>query len=155
MATTEGRGEWLALRARQQLFDTLQQMAERYAATAHLYPLPVDDMSPAEKLSLHLLPEHLRPAGLPTEAEIWAEYRARCKLQQAEPLRLADLSLVVDDENQVSVAAGDKRVNGCGSFGSAGDVDGRQINPKTGAPARFGVEDHEALVVLHDSPDRG
>jgi hypothetical protein len=43
----------------------------------NLHPLQIDDMSPAEMLACHLLPEELRPAGLPTEAAIWAEYKAR------------------------------------------------------------------------------
>jgi hypothetical protein len=96
MTTSEGQGEWLVLleaelarrtarvewdagateRARQQFIAELEAMAARYAATAHLYPLPIDDMSPAEKLACHLLPESMRPAGLPTEPAIWAEYEA-------------------------------------------------------------------------------
>jgi hypothetical protein len=74
------RVEWRANegeRAREQLLDTLQQMAQRMAATAHLFPLDVSDMAPAEMLACHLMPEHLRPAGLPTEDQILAEYRAR------------------------------------------------------------------------------
>jgi hypothetical protein len=65
-------------RERKQFFDTLQQMAQRFAATAHLHPLQIDDMSIAEQLACHLLPEELRPAGLGTEDQIWAEYRSRC-----------------------------------------------------------------------------
>jgi hypothetical protein len=65
-------------RARQWLIDTLQQMAQRFAATAHLYPLLIDDMAPMEMLACrYFLPEHLMPAGLGTEEEIWAEYKAR------------------------------------------------------------------------------
>lgn len=97
MTTLGGRGEWLALleaelarrrarveweageddRAAQWFIEELEQMAERYAAIAHLHSLRADDMSPAEKLACHLLPEDLRPEGLPTEDQIWAEYRAR------------------------------------------------------------------------------
>jgi hypothetical protein len=97
MTTIEGRGEWLALleaefarrrartewtagqdeRAAQHFVEELQAMAARLAGTAHLYPLRIDDMSIAEKLACHFLPEHLRPTGLPTEAKIWAEYRSR------------------------------------------------------------------------------
>jgi hypothetical protein len=62
---------------RQWFIDTLQQMAQRLAATAHLYPLQIDDMAPAEMLACHFLPEHLRPAGLGTVDEIWAKYEAR------------------------------------------------------------------------------
>jgi hypothetical protein len=91
-----GNGEWLALleaelarrtarvewaagedeRQRQRLIDTLAAMAERLAVSAPMHPLDLADMSPAEKLACHLLPEPLRPAGLPTEAAIWAEYEA-------------------------------------------------------------------------------
>jgi hypothetical protein len=94
--TTPDQREWLALleaelarrtarvaweadegeRQRQWFINELQQIAERFAATTHLFPLSTDDMSPAEKLACHLLPGELRPAGLPTEAAIWAEYRA-------------------------------------------------------------------------------
>jgi hypothetical protein len=98
MTTIEGRGEWLALleaelarrtarvawetgedeRARQWFFDTLRQIAERFAAAAHLQPLQIDDMSVAEKLACRLfLPEHLMPAGLGGVDEIWAEYQTR------------------------------------------------------------------------------
>jgi hypothetical protein len=63
--------------ARQQLLDMFSAMAERFAATARLHPVNVDDMSPAEMIACHLLPEHLRPAGLKPEAEIWAEVLAR------------------------------------------------------------------------------
>jgi hypothetical protein len=62
---------------RQRLLDELSAMAERLAATAHLYPLTGDDMSPAEQIACHLLPEHQRPPGLKPEAEIWAEVMAR------------------------------------------------------------------------------
>lgn len=97
MTTSEGRGEWLALleaelarrkarveweagqdeRAAQQFVEELAQMAQRFTAAAPLHPLRTDDMSPAEMLACHLLPEPLRPAGLPTEDQIWAEYQAR------------------------------------------------------------------------------
>jgi hypothetical protein len=100
--TTE-RGEWLALleaelarrtarvaweadedeRQRQWFVDTLQAMAGRVEATAHLYPLQIDDMSPAEMLACHFLPEHLRPAGLGTEDQIFALVAARRKHGQA------------------------------------------------------------------------
>jgi hypothetical protein len=93
--TTE-RGEWLALleaelarraarvkwvagedeRAAVQFIATLQAMAQRLAATAHLWPLDISDMSVAEMLSCHLLPESLRPASLPSEDQIWAKYRS-------------------------------------------------------------------------------
>jgi hypothetical protein len=52
-------------------------MAERFAALAHLHALRIDDMAPSEMLACHLLPEDMRPAGLPTEAAIWGEYQAR------------------------------------------------------------------------------
>jgi hypothetical protein len=62
------------------LIETLQQMAQRFAATAHLGPpLDLADMAPVEMLAAHLLPEHLRPAGLPTEDQIWAQFRARAR----------------------------------------------------------------------------
>jgi hypothetical protein len=64
-------------RAAQQLVDELQEMARRMAATAHLSPLDLGDMSIAEKVACHLLPESMRPEGLPSEAEIWRQYRAR------------------------------------------------------------------------------
>jgi hypothetical protein len=65
-------------RQRQQLFDTLQQMAERLATPAPLHPIKIDDMSIAEMLACRLfLPEELMPKGLGTEEEIWAEYAAR------------------------------------------------------------------------------
>jgi hypothetical protein len=58
--------------------DTLRQMAQRLAATAHLYPLDTADMSPAEKLAiLHFWPEDLCPEGLGSADEIWAEFAAR------------------------------------------------------------------------------
>jgi hypothetical protein len=90
---TAERGEWLAVleaeldrraarvereadegeRARQQLLDTLQAMAQRFVATAHLCPIETSDMAPMEKLACRLfLPEHLMPAGLPSEDEIFA-----------------------------------------------------------------------------------
>jgi hypothetical protein len=94
--TTEQRREWLAFleaelarraarvewqageneRQRQWFFDTLQAIAQRFAALAPMHPLDLADMAPAEKLACHFLPEHLRPAGLPSEAAIWAEFRA-------------------------------------------------------------------------------
>jgi hypothetical protein len=64
--------------AREQLVDTLQQMAQRLAAHAPLHPLDTADMSIAEKLACrYFLPDELLPAGLGTEEEIWAEYQAR------------------------------------------------------------------------------
>jgi hypothetical protein len=80
LARRTARVEWQAgedERARQQFLDTLQAMAERFAASAHRYPLDVSDMSPAEQLCCHLLPEDLRPAGLPSEVAIWAKLKAR------------------------------------------------------------------------------
>jgi hypothetical protein len=94
--TPEQRREWLALleeelrrraarvewqagegeRQRQWFIETLQAMAQRLGATAHLYPLDLDDMSIAEKLACHLLPDELRPASLPTEDQIWAQFEA-------------------------------------------------------------------------------
>jgi hypothetical protein len=76
MTTIEQRGEWLALleaearrravraewaagedeRAAQQFVTELQTMAQRFAATAPLHPLQVDDMSIEEQLACHLLP---------------------------------------------------------------------------------------------------
>jgi hypothetical protein len=62
---------------REWLLDTLQAMARRYAALAHLHPLDTVDMSIAEKLACrYFLPEDLQPAGLGTEDQIWAEYRS-------------------------------------------------------------------------------
>jgi hypothetical protein len=64
--------------ARQRLLEDLKQMAQRFAATAHLYPVHVDDMSCAEMFACRLfLPKDMQPAGLPSEAAIWALYRAR------------------------------------------------------------------------------
>ena len=93
MTDIERQREWLALleaeharraarvawqasedeRQKEQLVDMLWQMTERFAALAHLHPLEIDDMAPAEMLACHLLPEEMRPAGLPTEAAIWAD----------------------------------------------------------------------------------
>jgi hypothetical protein len=102
---TEGQREWLALleaerarraarvewqagedeRATQRVVEELQQMAERFAATAHLFPLQIDDMSIAEKLACRwFLPDELLPAGLPAEGQIWADYKAR---RTAKPSR--------------------------------------------------------------------
>lgn len=73
--------EWAAGeddRQQQWILDTLASMAQRFAAAAASpHPLIVDDMSPAEKLCCHLLPEELRPAGLPSEAAIMSEFKAR------------------------------------------------------------------------------
>jgi hypothetical protein len=79
LARRAARVEWQANegeRSREWFVDTLQQMAQRFAAPS-LYPLDITDMSPAELLSCHLLPEHLQPPGLPTEAAIWAKFRVR------------------------------------------------------------------------------
>jgi hypothetical protein len=62
---------------REWFIGTLQQMAQRFAATTHMFPLDAADMSIIEKLACHFLPEHLRPAGLPTEDQIWAKFLAR------------------------------------------------------------------------------
>ena len=48
-------------------------MARGLAAGADLYPLQLDDMSFAEQLACHLLPESVRPEGLASEEQIWAE----------------------------------------------------------------------------------
>jgi hypothetical protein len=70
-----GAGE----RAMEQLFAELEQIALRLAAGAALSPLQLDDMSPAELLSLHFLAE--RPPGLPSEDAILADYVARRREQ--------------------------------------------------------------------------
>ena len=80
LARRRARQEWAAGedgRQRQSILDTLQQMAQRFAAAGPLHQLQLADMSPAEKLCCHLLPKELRPAGLPSEAVIWAEYEAK------------------------------------------------------------------------------
>jgi hypothetical protein len=92
---SEGRARWIALLRgeierreaeaiaaagsdpRQAFVDKLREMAQSLAATAHLCPLQLADMSVAERVACHLLPEPMRPAGLGTEDEIWAEYQAR------------------------------------------------------------------------------
>jgi hypothetical protein len=66
-------------RLRQELLDELEEMARRLAAVALLHPLQIDDMSYAERLACHLLPESMRPRGLASEDQIWAEYRARAE----------------------------------------------------------------------------
>lgn len=66
-------------RAAAAFFAELQEMAQRLAALAPRYPLTVADMSPAEMLACHLLPEELRPLGLKSEDEIWAEVAERGK----------------------------------------------------------------------------
>lgn len=80
LARRAARDDWAAGEAdRQQewIFETLQAMAQRLAAAPSSdHPLYLDDMSVAEKLACHFLPEPLRPEGLPTEAAIWAEYEA-------------------------------------------------------------------------------
>jgi hypothetical protein len=64
--------------ARQRILDELSAMAERFAATAHLYPLTVDDTCPRPNRSpATCLSEELRPPGLKPEAEIWAGALAR------------------------------------------------------------------------------
>jgi hypothetical protein len=63
---------------RQWFLDTLQTIAQRFAAAASSrYPLQIDDMSPVEQLACHLLADELRPVGLGTVDEIWAAYEAR------------------------------------------------------------------------------
>jgi hypothetical protein len=63
---------------REWLLAELQEMAERFAATAHLCPLDLADMSIMEKLACrYFLPVDLCPEGLGSEGEIWAEYEAR------------------------------------------------------------------------------
>jgi hypothetical protein len=78
-ARRAARVEWQAgedERAAQQVVEELRQMAGRFAATAHLYPLLIDDMAPMEMLACrYFLPEHVMPAGLPTEAQIWADFQ--------------------------------------------------------------------------------
>jgi hypothetical protein len=80
LARRTARQEWAAgegERQQQWVLDTLASMAQRFAAAVSFdHPLVVDDMSPAEKLCCHLLPAPLRPTGLPTEAAIWAEFKA-------------------------------------------------------------------------------
>jgi hypothetical protein len=90
LARRAARVEWQAgadERARLWFLDTLQAMAQRLGATAHLHPLQIDDMSCAEMLACHFLPEHLRPAGLGTEDEIFALAAARGALKQGQMLR--------------------------------------------------------------------
>ena len=81
LARRNARVEWEAgeaERAAEQFFAELEQMAARFARTAHLYPLPVDDMSPAEMLACrYFLPEDLQPEGLGSEDEIFALVAAR------------------------------------------------------------------------------
>jgi hypothetical protein len=82
LARRAARTEWEAgagERAREALTAELLAMAQRMATTAHLYPLSTDDMSIAEMLAARMLPKHLQPPGLPSEAKIWAQYRARKK----------------------------------------------------------------------------
>jgi hypothetical protein len=78
LARRTARQEWADGeddRQREWVHDTLVSMAQCFAAAAASdHPLQLDDMSPAEKLCCHLLPAELRPAGLPTEAEIWSEF---------------------------------------------------------------------------------
>ena len=101
MTDFEQRREWLALleaelarrtarvelqategeRAREQILDELQAMAGRMLATAHLYPITIDDMSPAEMLACHFLPEEMQPAGLPSADQIWSGIQARLTAQ--------------------------------------------------------------------------
>lgn len=68
------RQEWDAGeddRQQQWILDTLASMAQRFAAAdISLHALRLADMSPAEMLCCHFLPEELRPARLPTEAAI-------------------------------------------------------------------------------------
>jgi len=103
--TVERSGEWLRLleaerarrtaraqwaagedeRARDEFTARLQGMAARFAAVAHLQPLRIDDMSPAEMLARHLLPPEAQPPGLASEDEIWRQYRARAAGRGGEP----------------------------------------------------------------------
>lgn len=69
-------------RLRQQLLDELEEMARRLAAGALLRPLQIADMSCAEMLACHFLPERLRPAGLGSEDEIFALTAARGGLKR-------------------------------------------------------------------------
>jgi hypothetical protein len=72
-ATLEAAGD-----ERERFINTLQEMAQRLAATAHLYPIDTADMSIAEKLAiLYFWPENQHPEGLGSEKQIWAEYAAR------------------------------------------------------------------------------
>jgi hypothetical protein len=81
LSRRSARVEWQAgedERAGQLFVAELERMAQNFAATAHLYPVDIGDMSIAEKLACrYFLPEDLQPAGLPTEDQIWAEYQAR------------------------------------------------------------------------------
>jgi hypothetical protein len=80
-ARRTAKAEWQtneADRSREQFLDTLQQIAQRFAAAAPRHPLDVSDMSIAEMLAVRwFLPEDLWPADLPTDDQIWAEYRSR------------------------------------------------------------------------------
>ena len=81
LARRTARVEWQAgkdERQREQLIDTLQQMAQRLGVSAHRVPLDVSDMSIAEMFAVRwFLPEDLWPMDLPTEDQIWREYAAR------------------------------------------------------------------------------
>jgi hypothetical protein len=67
--------------AEQKFINELREIATRLAAPSHWAPpLTADDMSIVEMLAARFfLPEHLQPAGLPSEDEIWAEYERRRK----------------------------------------------------------------------------
>jgi hypothetical protein len=65
-------------RQREAFVAELQQIAERFAAIAHRWPLQIDDMSIVEMMACrYFLPEHLMPVGLGTEEQIWEAYAAR------------------------------------------------------------------------------
>jgi hypothetical protein len=57
----------------QWLLEELEGMAQKFAATAHRWPLNLADMSIMEKLACHLLLRHLQPVELPGEDAILAE----------------------------------------------------------------------------------
>ena len=73
----DGRPGWSGKRARASVTasGSLIRCGKRLAAPSR-YPLDVADLSLVEKLAFTLLPEPLRPAGLPPEAVIWAEFEA-------------------------------------------------------------------------------
>jgi hypothetical protein len=76
------RTEWEAAegdRAREAFAAQLQEIARRLAVMVDKYPLDVSDMSRVEMLACHLLPKNLQPPGLPSEAAIWAQFRARTR----------------------------------------------------------------------------
>ena len=83
-------------RQREAFVAELQQIAERFAAMAHRWPLQIDDMSIAEMMACrYFLPGHLQPVGLPDENEIWSEYEKRRggDLAGARQVRLGSFKL--------------------------------------------------------------